>query len=146
MAILEVRIKDNKSSGLVHKLYMAELSNFIPSPNHMPNPIQKISFDRSKNPHISFDIFPLELLLQKKDIGHDPTDVHRVDFYVVLIITEGNGWHTIDFEDYELQRGSVLSIRKDQVHNFHRSNVKGWIVLFTEEFAVSDLDNLSAAR
>jgi len=108
--------------------------------------LQHISFDRTKNPGIEFDLFPLEEVLELKNLDHNPTRAHRVDFYVMLFITEGRGKHTVDFTDHSYQKGSIITIRKNQIHQFHRSTSKGLLLIFTEEFMVSYLEQKEAEK
>lgn len=35
---------------------------------------------------------------------------HRVKFYIILFITQGNGTHQIDFQTYHYQKNDILSI------------------------------------
>lgn len=112
----------------------------------MPDNFTDITFDRTKGHSLDFDIFPLENILQRTDLNHDPRKAHRVHFYVLILVTSGFGKHTIDFEEYEYAKGSVLTIRKNQIHNFHNGNVKGLILLFTEEYVLSYLEKTSADK
>lgn len=108
--------------------------------------VNNIKFDLNKNPSIEFDIFPLEEVLNKNDYDHDPRVLHRVHFYVLLVITAGKGKHTIDFKDHAYGPRSVVTIRKDQIHCFHRSDAKGFILLFTEEYLLSYLEQSEAQK
>lgn len=103
-----------------------------------------IKFDRAKGPAIGFEILPFENMLQRKDLNHDPKNLHRVHFYLLIFVTSGHGKHTIDFKEYEYAKGSVLTIRKNQIHNFHSGKAKGFMLLFTEEFVLSYLEKTSA--
>ncbi|MFE7443493.1 helix-turn-helix domain-containing protein [Streptomyces chartreusis] len=44
--------------------------------------------------------------------------VHRIDFHVVMLFTEGPVRHMIDFAEYEANAGDLLWIRPGQVHRF----------------------------
>jgi len=112
----------------------------------MSEEIINIAFDRRKHPGIEFDIFPLEEIINKDDFDHNPKKLHRVNFYLILLVTENSGKHTVDFREIDLSEGSILSIRKDQIHKFHSSKAKGYILLFTEEFVVSYLDRNSTLK
>lgn len=106
-----------------------------------------IKFNNTLNPSSTFDLLKLERLFQRKYADHSPDQLHRVEFFVLLFITEGNGSHTIDFTDYKLEKGSLLTIRKDQVHRFHRNqNVKGYLLLFKDDFLASYLGNIEAQK
>jgi AraC-like DNA-binding protein len=44
--------------------------------------------------------------------------VHRIDFHVVMLFSDGPVRHMIDFAEYEATAGDVLWIRPGQVHRF----------------------------
>lgn len=105
-----------------------------------------IKFDNKDNPQSYFDIVKIEGLLQR-DLGHDISKNHLVKFYIIFFVYEGQGYHTIDFTDYHYEKGTVLLIRKNQIHKFFRStNVKGYLLIFTEEFIISHLNRMEALK
>ena len=112
----------------------------------MKNKLPKINFNNQENPKSYFDIVKIEDLLHR-ELNHDISENHLVKFYIILFIYEGQGYHTIDFTDYNYQEGTVLLIRKDQIHKFFRSpNVKGYLLVFTEEFIISHLNRMEALK
>ncbi|MET9828200.1 AraC family transcriptional regulator [Streptomyces sp. NPDC006385] len=48
--------------------------------------------------------------------------VHRIDFHVVMLFSEGPVHHMIDFAEYEARAGDLLWIRPGQVHRFARAD------------------------
>lgn len=48
--------------------------------------------------------------------------VHRIDFHVVMLFSDGPVRHMIDFAEYEAAAGDVLWIRPGQVHRFSRAH------------------------
>ncbi len=112
----------------------------------MKEELLKVKFDNKENPSSYFDIIKIEDLLQR-DLDHDIGKNHLVNFYIILFVYEGQGYHTIDFTDYSYKEGTVLLIRKDQIHKFFRSpNVKGYLLIFTEEFIIGHLNKMEALR
>lgn len=112
----------------------------------MKKKLPEINFINQDNPRSYFDIVKIEDLLQR-ELNHDIGRDHHVRFYIILFVYEGQGYHTIDFTDYNYKKGTVLLIRKDQIHKFFRSpNVKGYLLVFTEEFIVSHLNEMEAAK
>lgn len=108
---------------------------------------EHIKFRNSYNPNAEFDIISIEELFGRKDISHSPYELHLVEFYMIIFIQQGKGKHTVDFTDYKYDKGSLLTIRKDQIHRFHKNkNVKGRILLFTDMFMVSYLEKLEALK
>ena len=112
----------------------------------MKKPIHHIKFDNKELPKSQFDLIRLEDLLKRTDLNHDPTSHHKLEFYLILIITEGNGFHTIDFTDYRYKKGTILTIRQDQIQKFFISNAKGILLLFTDVFLVSYLEKLETLK
>jgi AraC-like DNA-binding protein len=107
----------------------------------------KVFFKNTINPKSSFDLLLLEDLYKRKDLDHNVEEIHRVDFYLLLFVTEGNGSHFIDFKNYNLKKGSLLTIRKDQIHKFQKSeSLKGYVLLITDDFLVSYLEKQEALK
>lgn len=108
---------------------------------------KQVQFRNQQNPKAKFDILRLEDIIRRKDADHSPLDYHLVQFYALFLIEEGNGLHTIDFTDYKYRKGTVLTVRKDQIHKFQfNSSLKGVALIFTDEFLVSYLDELEALK
>lgn len=67
---------------------------------------------------------------------------HRHTFHEIVWITEGTDFHSVDFEDYNVERNHILCIPKGSIHDFKPSNnTKGWKLIFDECFF--DLDQLT---
>ena len=91
----------------------------------------------------NFNLMKIEDLL-KQDNEENITNNHKVDFYVLIFITENIGRHSLDFKDYYYRKGTFLSIRKDQIHKFYlNKEVKGFLFFFREEFLNSYLYQLN---
>lgn len=68
-------------------------------------------------------------------------------FFAIILIENGTGYHTIDFTEYQCSKGTILTIRKDQIHKFFRSDsINGSLFLFTDEFLVSYLEKSENLR
>ena len=108
---------------------------------------KNIKFRNPQNPNYQFDLIILEELFLKKNLDHSIAALHRVEFYIILFIEEGQGYHTVDFTDFKCSIGTLITIRKDQIHKFFRSNnLKGSLLLFTDEFLVSYLEEMEAQK
>lgn len=107
----------------------------------------RIKFQNRRNPQAEFEILQLEELLLRNYPRHSPYRSHLVEFYIIMIIEQGEGKHTIDFEDYPYQKGTVITIRKDQIHRFRRAEaVSGALLLFTDAFLGSYLGEREALK
>ena len=119
---------------------------FVPL-EKMKEKTKNIKFRNNQNPNSQFDLIRLEELFLRKDLNHSPEALHRVAFYIVLFIEEGQGYHTVDFTDFKCSRGTLITIRKDQIQKFFRgNNLKGSLLLFTDEFLVSYLEEMEAQK
>lgn len=108
--------------------------------------IKHVKFENKKYPRSYFEVVSIKDLFKKK-LDHDIFQNHIVQFYIILFVSNGNGYHTIDFTDYKYKKGTVLVVRKDQIHRFFKStNVEGHLIIFTEEFIVSHLNKLEALK
>ncbi|MDA9774362.1 AraC family transcriptional regulator [Saprospiraceae bacterium] len=106
-----------------------------------------IAFNNQIKPNAGFDIVPLQELMNRKLMDHQIDKLHLVEFFILIVITDGSGQHTIDFTTYDCKKGSVLTVRKDQIHRFHKeSNMDGLLIMFTDDFLVSYLEKLAAQR
>lgn len=112
----------------------------------MNEKVEHIKFNNQTLPKAQFDLVRLEELFKRKTLDHNPEERHKVDFFIIIIITEGQGIHTIDFTDYPYQKGSILTIRQDQIHKFNIGKAKGFLLLFTDDFLVSYLEKLEALK
>lgn len=108
--------------------------------------IPRIGFDNRNNPQSSFDMVNLSFPSRTRFDDHDPRSLHQITFFILIVVTEGKGKHTIDFRDYSYERGSLLTIRKDQIHKFHDGVAEGYVLLFTEDFIVSYLEKQEAHK
>lgn len=59
---------------------------------------------------------------------------HRHNFYLLVIFTAGTGTHEIDFDSYDIKRGSLFVIQPGQIHNWQLSlDIDGYIVFYSQE-------------
>ncbi len=68
------------------------------------------------------------------------TDVaHRHDYYTVLLVLQGRGWHRIDEHEYPFEAGQVHFVSPGQVHQVVlHAKPEGWVLTFTAEFLVAN--------
>jgi len=106
-----------------------------------------IKFHNQQNPNAAFDLIKMEDMLNRVYPNHSPFQPHLVEFYMIVLIENGQGKHTIDFNDYTYKKGTLITVRKDQIHKFTKNNtVKGILLLFTDEFLVSFLEELETLK
>ena len=60
---------------------------------------------------------------------------HKHNFYIIILITQGSGTHTIDFRKYEVVPGQLFFMIPGQVHSWELSDdADGFVVFFSAEF------------
>lgn len=60
---------------------------------------------------------------------------HRHDWYELLIVTQGEGQHIVDFSPYTVEPPVCFFLSPDQVHHWQLTKpLEGYALLFTEEF------------
>lgn len=104
----------------------------------MKKDIPKIKFTYSKDSDTKgFNFFSLDIDTSENTLNFKPiiNTYHQIDFFAIIILTEGEVKHTVDFKTIPLKAGDCLIITKGQVHAFDtRSKYKGYLLLFSEEF------------
>ena len=98
--------------------------------------VPHIRFKKDTEHTLEFEIIPLSKLFRQTFPDHDPLKSHRLNFYAIILVTDGPpGAHYIDFKAYEYQKGNLIFIAKEQVHAFSSlQNNEGYIIPFTEDF------------
>jgi AraC family transcriptional regulator, transcriptional activator of pobA len=67
---------------------------------------------------------------------------HRHDFFEVLYLQKGSGYHVIDGNKYEIQPPCVFFMSPGQAHKLEFSNdIEGYIFIFTSDFYLLDRSN-----
>lgn len=67
---------------------------------------------------------------------------HRHDFFEVLYLQKGSGYHVIDGNKYEILPPCVFFMSPGQAHKLELSNdIEGYIFIFTSDFYLLDRSN-----
>ncbi len=88
-------------------------------------------FNSKSEKTIQFQIEPFDINRNFK-----VTYPHRHDdFYEILFLTQGQGIHTIDFQNYTIKPNTIFFLSPGQIHELDLSeDVKGYIFFFTSSF------------
>lgn len=79
-----------------------------------------------------FDIRNVYDLLEGKSMVET---LHRHDFFYVLILEQGSGFHEIDFTSYPIKPYSVYFLRPGQVHQLElKEGCNGYLLQFSRDF------------
>lgn len=68
-----------------------------------------------------------------KDLNKLSVIPHRHDHYELMLVTQGEGIHYIDFRPYEVKANRLYFIQPGQVHLIDDFDRDGWLVMFGEE-------------
>ena len=111
----------------------------------MKQQFTEIKFDKSSG-QFQFDCVNFEDVLKKKPTDHSQFEFHKISFYALLLITEDSGTYNLNFKDYRYKKGTLFTVRKDNVHKFYKSKAKGVLIIFTENFIVNHANKLEASK
>jgi AraC-like DNA-binding protein len=60
---------------------------------------------------------------------------HKHDFYLIVLITHGNGKHEVDFESYEVVPGTLFMLKPGQMHYWKFSDdIEGFVFFHNANF------------
>ena len=102
----------------------------------MKKEFPKIHFDEHAN--LSIEVMDFEQLFGKLQQikSHNPYTPHKIEFFLILIVTKNTYTHFVDFKSYELSEGSTLFVAKNQVHHFNKGleEAEGFGIVFSHLF------------
>jgi AraC family transcriptional activator of pobA len=59
---------------------------------------------------------------------------HRHDSYLMVFFTNGSGMHEIDFDRFEIKKGSLFVLQPGQMHHWSLSDdIEGFVIIFSQE-------------
>jgi AraC family transcriptional regulator, transcriptional activator of pobA len=96
-------------------------------------PIRQIK-SKPKEPNLvgSFNIRSIHELLDGEDLIQE---LHRHDFFFILLLKKGSGFHEIDFIEYKVCNYSIFFMRPGQVHQITlRAGSTGYLMQFNSNF------------
>ncbi|MCL3782604.1 AraC family transcriptional regulator [Prolixibacteraceae bacterium JC049] len=98
--------------------------------------IPKYAFNNKKS-ELGLEIIPLQRI---KDFSEKHGyKAHQNNFYQILIITEGEGEHEVDFERISFSKNTIIPVALGQVQRFvPNESMDGYALLFTTEFLVKE--------
>lgn len=83
---------------------------------------------------LDLEVMSTSEMRRRATAGREPAP-HRIDFHLLLAVTNGQCEHWVDFTAQACRPGSWLIVRPGQVFRFsNTSNWHGWMVLFRPQF------------
>lgn len=91
-----------------------------------------------KRAPLNIEVMDFDRLLSKltRSEDHNPFAAHKIEFYLILVVTKNAYTHFVDFKSYELRKGSILFVAKNQVHHFNKEieAASGFGIVFNHLF------------
>lgn len=98
-------------------------------------PIRHLSKQDEPQLSGSYSIRDICALMAGKDMTQE---LHRHDFFYILIINRGSGEHEIDFKRYDIKDNSIFLMRPGQVHSLNlKAGSTGYLIEFKTDFLYS---------
>ena len=96
-------------------------------------PVRQIAEkSRITNSSERFNIRTVQEILAGNDLKQD---LHRHDFFFILLLQNGKGSHEIDFISYPVLGNSIFFLRPGQVHQLElKAGCTGYLMEFNKEF------------
>lgn len=94
-----------------------------------------------------FEVVRLETLNRRKlPSDHDPWQAHRLHFHALILFTQGQGTHGVDFTEYSVKAGTLIHICANQIHHFgHTQELEAFLVIFLPAALPPNLLGLSTS-
>ena len=86
----------------------------------MEKEIPKIAFKDDHSLHIEVLTFAELSDKLSKSHSHNPYAFHKIEFFLILIVTKHSYTHFVDFNSHVLPTGTALFVAKNQVHHFNK--------------------------
>ena len=94
--------------------------------------IEQLRCDYFADSGISFDMIKYE---DFEEVSFISNQVHRHNYYMILLATAGSGIQLIDFQEFTVEPGMVFLMYPGQVHAWRESRqLQGFLIFFTPEF------------
>ncbi|MGF1686135.1 AraC family transcriptional regulator [Photobacterium japonica] len=103
--------------------------------------IQRIAFNNQDCNPVEMTLRPLRALFAEKD-RYPLTTPHRLDFYSLIYIHQGEGQHMIDTKPFRYRPGSLFLIARHQIHHFIlNDHSDGYVMTFTDNMLFGGTDD-----
>lgn len=108
-------------------------------------PVRHINADQHEQKFLgNFRIRKVQKILAGKNMTQD---LHRHDFFFILVLEKGIGSHAIDFVSYDVGDRAVFFLRPGQVHQLSlKVGSKGFLIEFRPDFYYHDKESNQLLR
>ncbi len=112
----------------------------------MKKKFKEISFVNNTSNRFQFDCIRYEDLLKKNPPDHSQFEFHKLSFFAILLFTEKKGQYNLNFNDYDFKKGTLFTLRKDNIHKFYKNNGKGHLLIFTDSFILNQTSQVEVSK
>ncbi|HEY5805480.1 MAG TPA: helix-turn-helix domain-containing protein [Lysobacter sp.] len=96
--------------------------------------IMRVGYQPPAEYGLDVEVFTVADLRTRVDEAHFRV-TQRIDFHMLICVTDGEFDYTVDFAPVACQPGSLLALRPGQALHFNmQANWNGWVVIFRPEF------------
>ena len=97
------------------------------------NQLPQIRFDNPRLSRVGVELMTLRELRRKVAVA-ELASPQRIEFFLLLLVEEGDGTHLVDFVEHRLRAGDVLLIKPGQVLQWRQGgDFQGLMVLLTPD-------------
>lgn len=95
-----------------------------------------------------FEVVRLETLNRRgMPDDHNPWQPHRLHFHALILFTQGQGTHGVDFIEYPVKKGTLVHVCANQINHFgHTQDLDAFMVVFLPAALPTNLLGLSTSR
>lgn len=104
----------------------------------IPPPFMDLAYRNPTHPGLALETFPLSELRQRLTPRYYER-VQRLHFHLLILYTEGEGRHEVDFVPVRCRPGTLIHVRPGQVQRYlDIQSLEAQVIFFTSEFILSD--------
>ncbi|WP_347050535.1 AraC family transcriptional regulator [Flavobacterium olei] len=94
-------------------------------------PIYSVQNFNCNDIHREFYVNTFKEHLKSHSFVEEP---HRHDSYLMVFFTNGSGMHEVDFDSFEIKKGSLFVLQPGQMHHWSLSeDIEGFVIIFSQE-------------
>lgn len=93
-----------------------------------------------------FRYFSFQDVLNLELTDHSQFEQHKLSFYGIMLITDNEGKHNLNFKEYHIKKGTLFLLRRGSIHKFYKSKLQGDIIVFKEDFILNHVNKAHASK
>jgi AraC-like DNA-binding protein len=116
-------------------LFMVNKGHFLPSaPKPPPLALERVIYTPPASYGLDIEVLTFDTL-RKRILENRFRQAHQINFYLMMLITEGRSFPVVDYLPMECDTGTLLLLSPNQALQFDlHEGCNGWVVIFKAEF------------